>query len=98
MNDNPHDHDRPGIADMRAALLATLAILDGADLKAAHEAAEGGSCPVCVAVAGISYGLTLASTVAGDTAFMNEALRLQLIAATEATLRDLDSGSNLVAS
>ena len=88
------DHDRPSLADHRAALLATLAILDGADLKAAHEAAEGGSCPACVATAGISYGLTLASTVAGDTAFMNEALRLQLIAATEATLRDLDSSAN----
>ena len=98
MNDTPHDHDRPSLADHRTALLATLAILDSANLKAAHEAAEGGSCPVCVAVAGISYGITLASTVAGDTAFLNEPLRLALIAATEATLRDLDSGSNLVTS
>ena len=45
-------------------------------------------------MAGISYGITLASTMAGDTAFMTEPVRLALLAATEATLRDLDSGSN----
>ena len=98
MSDDQHDHDRPGIADMKTALAVTRVILDSADLKTAHEAAEGGSCPVCVAVAGISYGITLASTVAGDEAFVNEPLRLALIAAVDATLRDLDSGSNLVAS
>ena len=94
MNDTPHDHDRPGIADMKTALLVTRVILDGADLKTAHEAAARGSCPVCVAVAGISFGITLASTVAGDTAFVNEPLRLALLAAVDAAERDLDSGSN----
>ena len=95
MTDSQHDHDRPGIADMRTALAVTRAILDGADLKAAHEAVtESGSCPACVATAGISYGLTLASTMAGDAAFMSEPVRLALVAAVDATLRDLDSGSN----
>jgi len=94
MNDTPHDHARPSLADHRTALLVTRAILDRADLKAAHEAAEDGSCPACVATAGISYGLTLASTMAGDTAFMSEPVRLALLAAVDATLRDLDSGSN----
>ena len=92
MSDSPHDH-RPGIADMRAALLATRAILDRAD-DTAHEAAEGGSCPACTTMAGISYGTTLASTMAGDTAFMSEPVRLQLLAMVDATLRDLDTGSN----
>ena len=63
---------------------STRVILDGADLTTAHEAAEGGSCPACVAVAGISFGITLASTVAGDTAFMTEPLRLALLAAVDA--------------
>jgi hypothetical protein len=94
MNDNPDDHDRPSLADHRTALLATRAILDGADLKAAHEAAEGGSCAACVATAGISYGLTLASTAAGDTAFMSEPVRLALLALVDATLAELDAAPN----
>ena len=94
MSDDQHDHDRPGIADMKTALLATRAILDGADLKAAHEAAEGGSCAACVATAGISYGLTLASTMAGDTALMSEPVRLALLDAVDATLAELDAASN----
>ena len=90
-----HDHARPGIADMKAALTVTRAVLDGADLKTAHEAAAGGgSCPACVAVAGISFGITLASTVAGDKAFVSEPLRLQLLAAVDAARRGLDTESN----
>jgi hypothetical protein len=94
MSDDQHDHDRPGIADMKTALGTFRVVLDSADLKTAHEAAARGSCPVCVAVAGISFGITLASTVAGDTAFVNEPLRLALLAAVDAAERDLDSGSN----
>ena len=45
-SDGLDDHDRPGPADMKAAVLVTLAILDSADLKTAHEAADrAGSCP-----------------------------------------------------
>ena len=40
MNDSPHDHDRPGIAEQRAALAAARAMLTTAELGAAHQAAE----------------------------------------------------------
>ena len=94
MSDGLHDHARPSLADHRTALLVTRAILDGADLKAAHEAAEGGSCAACVATAGISYGLTLASTVAGDKSFMSEPVRLALLALVDTTLAELDAAPN----
>ncbi len=94
MSDDQHDHDRPGIADMKTALAVTRVILDSADLKTAHEAAARGSCPVCVAVAGISFGITLASTMAGDAAFTSEPVRLAMLDAVAAARRELDSGSN----
>jgi|GEM_PF-3320131 len=95
MSDTPHDHDRPGIADMKAALDVTRVILDSADLKTAHEAVtESGSCPACVATSGISFGITLATTMAGDAAFTSEPVRLALLDAVAAARRDLDSGSN----
>jgi hypothetical protein len=94
MNAGQHDdHDRPGIADMRAALLATRAILDRAD-DTAHQAAEGGSCPACTAVAAASLGITLASTLAGDTAFVSEPVRGALLAAVDAAERELGSAAN----
>jgi len=94
MSDSPHDHDRPDLADMRTALATTRVLLQTADLGAAAQAAATGSCPACVAAAGISYGLTLASTMAGDTGLMSEQVRLALLDAVDATLRDLDTGSN----
>lgn len=92
-SDGLHDHARPGLADMRPALLATRAILTGDD-QAAHQAAESGSCPECVAMAGISYGTTLASTMAGDTGLMSEPVRQALLAAVGATLAELDASAN----
>jgi hypothetical protein len=89
---DPHDH-RPGIADMKAALTVTRAVLGGAD-ETAHEAAGGGSCPACVAVAAASYGITLASTMAADTGFVSEPVREALLAAVDATERELDSAPN----
>jgi len=94
MSDGLHDHARPDTADMRAVLVVARAILDGADHGTAHQAAEGGACPACVAVAGISYGITLASTVAGDKSFVSEPVRLQLLAAVAATLAELDAAPN----
>jgi len=88
----PHDH-RPGRGDMRAAVLVTAAILDGDD-AAAHQAAGGGSCPECVAMAAASYGATLASTAAGDAGLMSEPVRLALLAAVGATLAELDGAAN----
>ena len=45
-------------------------------------------------MAGISYGITLASTMAGDTAFMSEPVRQALLAAVDATLAELDAAAN----
>jgi hypothetical protein len=95
MNDNPHDHARPDLAAQQTALHVARAILDGADLKTAHEAATGGgSCPACVAVAGISFGITLASTLAGDKTFTSEPVRGALLAAVDAAERELRAAPN----
>lgn len=94
MSDDLHDHARPDLADMRAVLATARAILDGTDHGTAAQAAEGGSCPACVAAAGISFGITLASTVAGDTAFVSEPVRARLLAAVDAAQAELDAAPN----
>lgn len=94
MNDSPHDHARPDLADMRAVLVTARAILDGADHDTAHQAAGAGFCPACTAVAGISFGITLASTLAGDQAFVSEQTRARLLAAVDATQQELDAAPN----
>ena len=94
MNASPHDHDRPDVPAMRAALDLTQAVLDGADLKTAHEAAAEAGCPACVATAGISFGTTMASVMAGDEGLMSEQTRLRLLAAVDAARRGLDTESN----
>jgi hypothetical protein len=93
MTQHPHDHARPDIADMRAALATTRAILLGDD-QAAHAAAASGSCPSCTAVAASSFGITLASTIGGDTAFTSEPLRLAMLAAVDATADELRGSAN----
>ena len=45
-------------------------------------------------VAGISYGITLASTVAGDTGFVSEPVRRALLAAVDATEAELRDSAN----
>jgi hypothetical protein len=87
-----HDH-QPGRADMRAALVLTVAILDGDD-EAARAAAGGGACPQCTAMAASSYGITAASQMAGDKTFVSEAVRQTLRAMAAATLRELDAAPN----
>ena len=71
-SDGLDGHARPDLADMKTALGLARVILDSADLKTAHEAAEAGSCPACVAVAAMSFGITLASEVGGDSGFVSE--------------------------
>jgi hypothetical protein len=88
------DHTRPDLADMRAALVIARAILDGADHDTAHQAAGAGSCPACVAMAGISFGITLASTMAGDAMFVSEQTRARLLAAVDAAQQELDAAPN----
>jgi len=89
-----HDHALPDLADQRAALAAARAILDGADHHTAHQAAQGGSCPVCTAVAGISFLITAVSTMAGDKLFVSERTRRALLAAVQAAQADLDAAAN----
>jgi hypothetical protein len=88
-----HDHARPDTADMRAALAAARAILTGDD-QAAHAAAGSGSCPQCTARAGISFGIALASTLAGDKPFVSEPTRRAMLAAVDAAQRELDAAPN----
>lgn len=89
-----HDHTRPDTADMKAALGTARAILDGADHDTAHQAAGAGSCPACTAAAGIAFGITLASTLAGDKTFVSEQTRARLLAAVDAAEQELGSAPN----
>ena len=89
-----HDHDRPDTADMRAALATTRAILNGADDTAHQAAATGGSCPACTAAAADPFGITCASTMAGDQSFTSEPVRLALLAMVDAAEQELGAASN----
>jgi hypothetical protein len=89
-----HDHARPDVSAQRAALVVARAILTGADADAHAAADAGGSCPACVAMAGISFAFTAFSTLAGDEAFMSEPVRLQLLALVDAAERELRSAGN----
>ena len=66
----------------------------GADPGTVHTAAATGTCPACVAIAGISFGITLAATMAGDKTFVSERSRRAMLAALEAAQRELDAGGN----
>ena len=89
-----HDHARPSQADMRAALAVTRSILAGASNAANHRAVEEGSCPACVALAGISFGITVASTMAGDKLFVSDRLRGAYLDAIDAAWAELGSAPN----
>jgi hypothetical protein len=93
MTGDPHDHARPGLADMRAALATARAVLLGDD-PAAHAAASAGSCPACTAMAGISFGITLGSIMAGDPAFVSEPVRGAMLAAVDAAEAELRAAPN----
>lgn len=93
MSEGPHDHARPDVSAQRAALVVARAILTGADADA-HQAAATASCPACVAMAGTSFGSTLASMMAGDQALMSEQTRARLLAAIDAAQAELDAFPN----
>ena len=92
MSDEPHDH-RPDRAAQRAALVVARAILAGADADA-HAAAAASSCPPCTAMAGVSFGITLASMLAGDEMFVSEQTRARLLAAVDAAAQEIDTAPN----
>jgi hypothetical protein len=93
MTADPHDHTRPGPADMRAALAVTRAILIRDD-PGAHAAASAGSCPACTAIAAASFGIAIASTIAGDATLVSEPVRLAALAAVDAAEGELRSAGN----
>ena len=81
---------------MRAALHVTRVVLDSADLKTAHDSRRRGRiCPACIATAGISYGITLASAIAGDPMFVSEPRAPRLLAAVDAAEAELDERAEL---
>jgi hypothetical protein len=86
------DH-RPGMSEQRAALATARAILLGADADA-HQAAQAGHCPACTTIAGISFVITVTSTMAGDKMFVSERVARVLLAAVDAAQLELDSSAN----
>ena len=88
-----HDHARPAIADQRAVLATARAVL-AADPDAAHQAAGSGSCDACTVVAALQLGFALVAQFTGERMFVSEGLRLQLLAAVDATQQELDAAPN----
>ena len=96
MTGGPPAHPRPCPADLYAAAVLTRAILGGSGHGENHAIVTTGhgTCPACIAVAAASYGVTLASTAAGDTSLMSEPVRLALLALVDETLAELRGTSN----
>jgi hypothetical protein len=88
-----HDHARPDLAAQRAALTVCRALLTGADADA-HAAAAASPCPACTAMAGVSFGITLASMFAGDETLVSEQTRARLLNAVAAAQQELDAAPN----
>jgi hypothetical protein len=86
-------HTRPGLDDMRASLAVARAVLL-ADDQTAHAAAAAGTCPACTVMAGVSFGITLGSIMAGDPAFVSEPVRGAMLAAVDAAEIELRSAPN----
>ena len=93
MTTAPHDHARPGLADMRAALAAYRALLTTADLGAIHQAAQGGACPACTTVAAVTFAHALASELAG-AGFVSGPLAARLLAAVTSAEADITAAGN----
>ena len=86
-------HARPGLDDMRAALATARAVLLG-DAPVAPAAASAGTCPQCTAMAGVTFGITLGSILAGDPAFVSEPVRQAMLAAVDAAETELRAAPN----
>lgn len=87
-------HDRPGIADQLAALAMARATLGGADPAAVRQAAGDRACPACTAVAGVSLGITLAATLAGEKLGVSPELARVMLAGVDALEAELRGMSN----
>ena len=88
------DHALPGIADQRAVLATARAMLADASPDVIHDEAAAGACPVCTAVAAVSFGFALVASAAGEMTGLSEPLRRRLLKAIGAAQQELDSGAN----
>lgn len=88
------EHTHPDRADMRAALAVTRAILGGASHAANHRAVEEGHCASCIALAGISFGIAVASTGGGDKLFVSDRIRGLYLDAIDAAEAEMGSAAN----
>jgi hypothetical protein len=93
MSDGLHDHARPDVSAQRAVLATARAVL-ASDPDAAHDFAASGSCEACTVVAALQFGFALVAQFTGERMFVSEGLRLQLLAAVDATQAELDTGLN----
>ena len=93
MSDGLHDHAHPDLTDQRAVLATARAVL-ASDPDAAHDFAASGSCEACTVVAALQFGFALVAQFTGERMFVSEGLRLQLVAAVDATQAELDAAPN----
>jgi len=92
--DQPEPAHRPGLADQRAALATARLILADANPDVIHAAAASGTCPQCTALAGVSLGITLAATLAGEKLGVSPELARVMLAAVDAAEAELRGMSN----
>ena len=89
-----HNYSSP---DVQRAVLATARAVLGADLDAAHEAAEQvrwtGACPDCMTVTAVQLGLALCASLAGQP-FVTGELHARLAAAIDAAEAELRAAPN----
>jgi hypothetical protein len=93
MTADPHDH-RPGRAAQRATIAIARAALTG-NPDAAVAAAATVPCPVCLALTVTHYWIALAAILDGNRdGIVTEQVRRKLLAAADATEREIDSAAN----
>jgi hypothetical protein len=88
-------HDRPDLADLKASLELVRSILGGGNHETNHAAAmTPGACPACVAVAATAWVINFCAALTGSKTVVPPGLARAMLAAVEATERDLEAGSN----
>ena len=90
---NEHDHSRPNRAAQLATLHLARAILAD-DRPAIRRAAIAGGCPSCNAVAAMTFGFALASTLAGERVGVSRELAGVMLATVDAAEGEIRSAGN----
>ena len=88
------DHARPDLSAQLAALATVRLILTGASPDVVHAAAASAPCPVCTALAGVSFVINLAATLAGEKLGVSPELVRVMLAAVDAAEAELRGMSN----